>query len=75
MIIMAGSMLAGRPSGMVLEQQLIAYLLTHRQKAEGYWAWHELLKLQSPSPVTYLLQQGHTPTPTKPHPLQQDHTF
>jgi hypothetical protein len=36
--------------------------LTSKRVTEGAgdWAWHELLKPQSPSSMTHLLQQGHT---------------
>lgn len=42
---------------------LRAYILMHWQagrQAESHWAWCELLKLQSPSPIVHLPQQGHT---------------
>lgn len=42
----------------MVTEQLRARILNQRESAN--WEWVSLFKLQRSSPVTYLLQQGHT---------------
>jgi len=72
MVIMVGSMAAGSQSVLGLR----AYILIHRQQAErGRLGLAWPLKLQSQTPVMYLLQQGHTPNPSQIVLLTRDQPF
>lgn len=57
----AESMAAGMQAGMVLKQKGRAYIRVCKQgeRERDNWEWPEHLKLQSPTPVTHLLQQSH----------------
>lgn len=53
--------LGNRQEGMVLEQQLRAYISSTRlRQREQHWTWCEPLRPQSPFIVTHLLQKAHT---------------
>jgi hypothetical protein len=52
---MAGSMQAD----MVAESSTSEFE-GRKKRRENHWVWLELQKLQSPTPVTYFLQQCHT---------------
>lgn len=50
------------------------YILIPREREKEFsWAWYGILKPESPPPVIYFFQQGHThsikttPTSTRPH--------
>jgi hypothetical protein len=70
-IIMVGSVVVGTAevgAGEVIE----SYILIHMQK-ERDWAWHGLLKPQSPSPMTHFFHQSHHPNLCKS--FKQSHSL